>query len=186
MNVFTRHNKSYTIAIILCLSLGGIMTIITNTSVSAKSLPEIVQDQSNTRKNPRETTASKAPVASVAPTPSPQAQQAKPTPTTSKPQSTKVSAPKTISSVSSPAPAVSSATDTSSQVRQVAAAQAVKTNQPSSYPTQKISSYQRDNLYKASVLIALAGALLYLLSYAPSWHWMYKNNTVSPSKILTE
>jgi len=196
MRVIRRHTKTKLLVAILCIGVGASLLVAGSISIQAKSMPSPYENALSEHKfvGPDERNSSSTNTPTPVPTPS-VTPQPKPTVTNTAPANAAPSPKKTAAAttvpVSVPAATVQATPppqqgDTSAQVRQVVTAQAVKTNFPSNYPSDKISTNQRDNMYKASLLIAAAGVLLYLLSYASSWQWMYKNNDVAPSKTVTE
>lgn len=76
--------------------------------------------------------------------------------------------------------------DTSAQVAQVASAQAGQVIHPSEYPTTKISTNERNDLYKISLVSAVVGLTLYLLSYLPALWRSLAHTPAFASKIVTE
>ncbi|MDB5176681.1 MAG: hypothetical protein JWN75_349 [Candidatus Saccharibacteria bacterium] len=173
-----RRTSIFLLLISVCISLSGLLSAVTSSSTYAKSIPEEVADWFSGKKDSQDakntaSTKKAMPTSSVKPVQSATTQ-----------STTQTSATATTSAIT-PTQPTSKSGDTSTQVRQVAVAQAVRTNVPSVYTTAKIPDTERNDLYKVSLIIISVGSILYLLSYVKSWHFMYRN-AIAPSKILTE
>ena len=74
---------------------------------------------------------------------------------------------------------ISGVADTSEKVRQLAISQSIHAGSTINYMSSRISSDERNQLYKVSSMIAGLGVLLYAASYARTRRWIYRS-LVSP------